>query len=243
MHLCGQDLPASVLYKQCCRCGRLINQDGAWEGSERWTPPLALQCCSKLFKEYAIADLSRHKEGRVGLRWRTQKEVVSGRGQFVCGAKVRANGMLVRSIAANGLRSTASLGAEPRCARMSRCLRAGILASGQPEARGGNCAAKRCARSLYGACLVRQRGKCAYARAAHTSQTMFMPTHAQDCDERRGLASFEVPFAYQEAGALPACFRCVCALSKCSSLVGSVMASAVPPLFPLFSHLISACVN
>ena len=45
--------------------------------------------CSKLFKEYAIADLSRYKEGRVGLRWRTQKEVVSGRGQFVCGAKVR----------------------------------------------------------------------------------------------------------------------------------------------------------
>lgn len=44
---------------------------------------------SKLFKEYAIADLSRYKEGRVGLRWRTQKEVVSGRGQFVCGAKVR----------------------------------------------------------------------------------------------------------------------------------------------------------
>lgn len=25
----------------------------------------------------------------MGLRWRTQKEVVSGRGQFVCGAKVR----------------------------------------------------------------------------------------------------------------------------------------------------------
>lgn len=23
----------------------------------------------------------------------------------------------------------------------------------------------------------------------------------QDCEERRGLASFEVPFAYQEAGA------------------------------------------
>ena len=42
------------------------------------SPPLHLQVrlarryYSKLFKEYAVADLSRHKEGRVGLRWRTQ---------------------------------------------------------------------------------------------------------------------------------------------------------------------------
>ena len=48
-----------------------------------------LPACSKLYKEYAIADLSRHREGKVGLRWRTQKEVVSGRGQFICAAKVR----------------------------------------------------------------------------------------------------------------------------------------------------------
>lgn len=52
-------------------------------------PAICVSHCSKLFKEYAIADLSRYKEGRVGLRWRTQEEVVSGRGQFVCGAKVR----------------------------------------------------------------------------------------------------------------------------------------------------------
>ena len=52
------------------------------------TPPPFLPPCSKLFKEYAIADLSRHKEGKVGLRWRTQKEVVAGRGQFSCGATV-----------------------------------------------------------------------------------------------------------------------------------------------------------
>ena len=74
----------------------------------------------KLFKEYAIADLSRYKEGAVGaaflccvycfvsfyavfisfnaafvlkmidlqgLRWRTEQEVVTGKGQFSCGAK------------------------------------------------------------------------------------------------------------------------------------------------------------
>lgn len=52
--------------------------------------PSLIPCslCSKLFREYAVADLSRYKEGKVGLRWRTQQEVVNGAGQFECGAKV-----------------------------------------------------------------------------------------------------------------------------------------------------------
>jgi hypothetical protein len=29
----------------------------------------------------------RYKEQKVGLRWRTQEEVASGKGQFMCGAK------------------------------------------------------------------------------------------------------------------------------------------------------------
>jgi hypothetical protein len=49
---------------------------------------LARRYYAKLYREFCIADLSRHKEGRVGLRWRTQKEVVSGKGQFACGAVV-----------------------------------------------------------------------------------------------------------------------------------------------------------
>jgi hypothetical protein len=49
--------------------------------------PLQPRKRSKLFKEYAIADLSRYRQGRVGLRWRTQREVVNGTGQFACGAK------------------------------------------------------------------------------------------------------------------------------------------------------------
>ena len=49
---------------------------------------LARRYYSKLFREFCIADLSRHKEGRVGLRWRTQREVVAGKGQFICGAVV-----------------------------------------------------------------------------------------------------------------------------------------------------------
>lgn len=48
---------------------------------------MAKKYYAKLFKEYAIADLSRYKESKVGLRWRTEQEVVIGKGQFACGAK------------------------------------------------------------------------------------------------------------------------------------------------------------
>ena len=36
---------------------------------------------------YAIVDLSMHTSGKIGLRWRTESEVVSGRGQFTCASK------------------------------------------------------------------------------------------------------------------------------------------------------------
>lgn len=39
----------------------------------------------KLFKEYCLANLSRYKTSQIALRWRTQKEVVQGKGQFICG--------------------------------------------------------------------------------------------------------------------------------------------------------------
>jgi protein FRA10AC1 len=39
----------------------------------------------RLFKEYCIADLSRLKKKKIGLRWRLHSEVISGKGQFVCG--------------------------------------------------------------------------------------------------------------------------------------------------------------
>lgn len=35
------------------------------------------------------------QEGKVGLRWRIEKEVVSGKGQFACGAKVSRVYMLL----------------------------------------------------------------------------------------------------------------------------------------------------
>ncbi|CAD5120580.1 DgyrCDS9145 [Dimorphilus gyrociliatus] len=62
-----------------------------WEESEdeidSWEKKLAKKYWDKLYKEYCIADLSRYKENKIGMRWRTEKEVVIGKGQFICGNK------------------------------------------------------------------------------------------------------------------------------------------------------------
>jgi len=56
-------------------------------GEESWETQLARRYYNKLFKEYCIIDLSRYKENQFGMRWRLEKEVVIGKGQFVCGNK------------------------------------------------------------------------------------------------------------------------------------------------------------
>lgn len=61
-----------------------------WGDSERadtWEERLAKAYYDRLFKEYAIGDLSRYRENRFAMRWRTEKEVLEGKGQFVCGSK------------------------------------------------------------------------------------------------------------------------------------------------------------
>jgi protein FRA10AC1 len=40
-----------------------------------------------LFKEYCICDLSQWEEKKIAMRWRIDKEVVSGKGQFICSEK------------------------------------------------------------------------------------------------------------------------------------------------------------
>ncbi|CAM9306421.1 unnamed protein product, partial [Phaeothamnion confervicola] len=40
---------------------------------------MALKYYRRLYKEYALADLSRYTEGKVGLRWRTESEVIAGK--------------------------------------------------------------------------------------------------------------------------------------------------------------------
>lgn len=39
----------------------------------------------KLYKEYCLCDMSGYREGRIGMRWRTEEEVLLGKGQFICG--------------------------------------------------------------------------------------------------------------------------------------------------------------
>jgi hypothetical protein len=61
-----------------------------WKDDERgasllWEERVARNYYDRLFKEYAIADLSQFESGRIGLRWRTEAEVMDGKGQFVCG--------------------------------------------------------------------------------------------------------------------------------------------------------------
>ncbi len=62
-----------------------------WENGDEeeltWGQRLAKKYCQKLFKEYCICDLSRYKENKVAMRWRTEAEVAAGKGQFSCGAR------------------------------------------------------------------------------------------------------------------------------------------------------------
>ncbi|KAA0192692.1 Fragile site folic acid type rare candidate 1 [Fasciolopsis buskii] len=51
-----------------------------------WSERLAKRYWDKLFKEYCLVDLSRYKEDKFGMRWRLEKEVISGKGQFTCGS-------------------------------------------------------------------------------------------------------------------------------------------------------------
>nr|CAG4651442.1 EOG090X0H59 [Simocephalus serrulatus] len=64
------------------------NHQFLWEEEDAvdtWGKQLAKKYHDKLFKEYCICDLRRYKENKVGIRWRIEKEVVTGKGQFSCG--------------------------------------------------------------------------------------------------------------------------------------------------------------
>ncbi|XP_031487464.1 uncharacterized protein LOC116255695 isoform X2 [Nymphaea colorata] len=50
-----------------------------------WEQRLVKRYHDKLFKEFCIADMSEYRRGKIGLRWRTENEVISGKGQFICG--------------------------------------------------------------------------------------------------------------------------------------------------------------
>lgn len=88
--------------------------EDAERGETDWRVRMSVRYYRKLFREYALADLSRYEEGRLGLRWRTEMEVVAGKGQFSCGNK--------RCDAADGLRSYEVLFAYLEHDERKRCL-------------------------------------------------------------------------------------------------------------------------
>lgn len=49
-----------------------------------WEDALAKKTYDQLFKELAVCDLSRWREGKVAMRWRTASEVIDGKGHFTC---------------------------------------------------------------------------------------------------------------------------------------------------------------
>merc|ERR1712071_100786 len=64
------------------------NHQFLWEEDDAidtWGKQLAKKYHDKLFKEYCICDLRKYEENKVGIRWRIEKEVVTGKGQFSCG--------------------------------------------------------------------------------------------------------------------------------------------------------------
>ena len=67
--------------------------------SERndWGRRLAKKYYDSLFREFTICDLSRYKEDRVAMRWRTEAEVVEGKGQLICGEKSCSSGTDLRT--------------------------------------------------------------------------------------------------------------------------------------------------
>ncbi|GAB5033097.1 protein fra10ac1 [Nannochloropsis oceanica] len=61
-------------------------REGEDDDRSTWGARMAKRYFDKLHKEYVLADLSRWKEGKVGLRWRVEREVVDGTGQYTCGS-------------------------------------------------------------------------------------------------------------------------------------------------------------
>lgn len=87
----------------------------AVRGSTDWRVRLSVRYYRRLFREYALADLSRVRaDGRVGLRWRTATEVTAGKGQFTCGS--------TRCEAHEALRSYELLFAYVEHGETKRCL-------------------------------------------------------------------------------------------------------------------------
>lgn len=60
-------------------------EEGGSDAARAWEKRLVKRYDEQLYKEYCVADLSQYRQGKCGLRWRTAKEVKSGKGETTCG--------------------------------------------------------------------------------------------------------------------------------------------------------------
>ncbi|CAG8630082.1 149_t:CDS:2 [Ambispora gerdemannii] len=63
---------------------KFLRSEAEDEQELTWEQRVAKKYYDKLFKEYCIVELKYYKEGKIALRWRIEKELMSGKGQFEC---------------------------------------------------------------------------------------------------------------------------------------------------------------
>ncbi|KAL4484739.1 hypothetical protein ABPG74_019916 [Tetrahymena malaccensis] len=68
---------------------------------EQYGEILAKKYYEKLYKEYAIIDLSRYETGQIGMRWQTKEEVIIGKGITICSNKKCGNNQNLDSYEVN----------------------------------------------------------------------------------------------------------------------------------------------
>lgn len=61
-----------------------LRDDANDSGNNDPAKEIAKKYYETLFREFALIDLSRWREGQVALRWRTKQEILQGLGQFTC---------------------------------------------------------------------------------------------------------------------------------------------------------------
>lgn len=77
-------------YDELRKAYRFVPPEPPSEGvgsSSNWQERMARRYESHLYREFVLADLTRHQMGQIGLRWRTKDEVCSGKGFDTCGNK------------------------------------------------------------------------------------------------------------------------------------------------------------
>ncbi|OJA12273.1 hypothetical protein AZE42_08149 [Rhizopogon vesiculosus] len=63
---------------------KFLRDDADSEANTSWNDRLAQKYYESLYREFAICDLKHYKSGNFSLRWRTEREVLSGMGETTC---------------------------------------------------------------------------------------------------------------------------------------------------------------